>query len=406
MLVIYLVGGAIRDKLLNLNIKELDWLVIGSDFDLMFKMGFHLVGKDFPVFLHPITKEEYALARKEKKISVGYTGFKCDFTPLVSLDEDLVRRDLTVNAIVLNKYGFLIDKLHGIEHLNKRLFVHTSLAFREDPLRVLRLSRFITKYSKFKFFVSFNTYFLVKKIVLSGEMQYLVLERVLKEFFLIFKFRNCLNFFDFLFFVGALKYLFVGLYLIYKWSCFFKYNSYLNLILHLNNIFIVIYDYTNNLNLKFAMLFFNLEYDFFLCYKIFYKKKNEEKFSFYKNFFNLSKKNYKFIIFLSILKLFFYRFFLLHNSAIFSIFNKINAYKDKVRFINLLFLCDLDSRLNFKINIFYEKYRILDILNNMGNFNVLFYNKYYSDKDFKTLLYKKKINDIKRYKRFYENIYF
>lgn len=406
MFIIYLVGGAIRDKLLGLPVKELDWLVIGSDFDLMFKHGFHLVGKDFPVFLHPISKEEYALARKEKKVSVGYTGFKCDFSSFVSLKDDLLRRDLTVNAIALDEYGVLIDPLSGITHLNYRSLIHTSFAFSEDPLRILRLARFVTKYYKFKFFVAFDTYRLAKKIVLNGEIKHVVLERVLKEIFLVMEVKNVCLFFSFLYKFGALKYLFFDLYLMYKSSHKFQFNINIDFLLHLNNVFISIFDCTNNLNLKFSILFLNLRYTYFLCYKLLYKKNDGEKFKFYKSLFNLSKKNYKFIVFLSIFKLFFNRFFLMQSLNIYIILSKVNAYRDKVRFMNLLLVCDLDLKINFKINIFYEKYKVLDILNELEQFDLSFDKRSFYKTDVKTRLYEKKINSIKKYREFYKRLYF
>lgn len=406
MFVIYLVGGAIRDKLLGLSVKELDWLVIGSDFDLMFKLGFHLVGKDFPVFLHPISKEEYALARKEKKIFGGYAGFKCDFSSFISLEEDLLRRDLTVNAVALNEYGILIDPLNGIVHLNARILNHTSCAFSEDPLRILRLARFVTKYYNFRFSVSFDTYLLAKKIVLSGEVRHLVLERVLKEFFLVMEVRNVMFFFTFLYKFGALKCLFFDLYLMYRSSLKFRFNVNIDFLLHLNNIFICVFDHTNNLNLKFAILFLNLRFFGLLYYKFLYRKVDGENFKLYKSLFNLSKKNYRFIIFLSLLKVFFYRFFLMQSFSIYIVLNKVNAYRDKVRFINLLLICDLDSKFNFKIDIFYEKYKLLDILNELEYFDLSFDKKLLYKKNIKVLFSEKKINGIKKYKHFYKQLYF
>jgi len=351
---LYLVGGAIRDKILKLHVKELDWLVVGSDFKFMLKIGFKLVGKDFPVFLHPINKEEYALARKERKVSIGYKGFKCNFSSDVSLNEDLLRRDLTINAIVLTEYGFLLDPFNGEKHLNKYILSHVSLAFSEDPLRVLRLARFVTKYKSLGFFISFDTYILVKKIVLNGEIKNLVLERLLKEIFLSLNFQNALMFFSFLYKCRALKYLFFDLYMVYNWSFKFRFNCYIDLLLHLNNILLTIFNYSNNSYLKFSILFLNLKSVYFSCSKILYKK-NHLVFSVCKNSFNFSKRNYKFIIFLDILRSFYYRFFLLNNLTVYFIFNKINAYKDKIKFVNLLLICDIDLKLNFNVNTFYTK---------------------------------------------------
>ncbi|MGP1946674.1 MAG: multifunctional CCA tRNA nucleotidyl transferase/2'3'-cyclic phosphodiesterase/2'nucleotidase/phosphatase, partial [Arsenophonus sp. ER-LPS3-MAG3] len=139
---IYLVGGAVRDQLLGLPVSDRDWVVVGSTPDDLIKLGFQQVGKDFPVFLHPKTREEYALARKERKTNVGYTGFSCYTAPNVTIEEDLLRRDLTINAIAQTEDGKLIDPYHGEQDIKNRLLRHVSNSFTEDPLRILRVARF------------------------------------------------------------------------------------------------------------------------------------------------------------------------------------------------------------------------------------------------------------------------
>jgi tRNA nucleotidyltransferase (CCA-adding enzyme) len=178
----YLVGGAVRDALLGLRATEHDWVVVGSTPDEMLDKGFKQVGASFPVFLHPKTSEEYALARTEKKQGHGYHGFKVDFHAGVTLEEDLQRRDLTINAIAQDEKGNLFDPYDGQKDLEKRLLRHVSGAFVEDPLRVLRVARFAARFADFGFRVHDTTLALMREITLSGELQHLAAERVWREF--------------------------------------------------------------------------------------------------------------------------------------------------------------------------------------------------------------------------------
>src|SRR5450830_310964 len=146
---IYTVGGAVRDELLGLPVQDRDYVVVGATPDDMLAQGFRPVGKDFPVFLHPQTHEEYALARTERKTAPGYKGFVFHTSPDVTLDEDLVRRDLTINAIARADDGGLVDPFHGQADLQARLFRHVSPAFAEDPVRILRLARFAARFADF-----------------------------------------------------------------------------------------------------------------------------------------------------------------------------------------------------------------------------------------------------------------
>ncbi len=178
---IYLVGGAVRDKLLNRKVIERDYLVVGATVEQMLALGFTAVGKDFPVFLHPKTKEEYALARTERKQGTGYTGFVCYAEPDVTIEQDLERRDLTVNAIAMDDDGTLIDPYNGIKDLNDRILRHVSNAFSEDPLRVLRVARFAARYYDYGFTIAEETLALMKDIAKSGELKALSAERIFKE---------------------------------------------------------------------------------------------------------------------------------------------------------------------------------------------------------------------------------
>jgi tRNA nucleotidyltransferase (CCA-adding enzyme) len=176
---VYTVGGAVRDELLGLPVKERDYVVVGATPEEMVRLGFKPVGKDFPVFLHPQTHEEYALARTERKSGRGYKGFKVYASPEVTLEEDLKRRDLTINAMAKAEDGTLIDPFGGRKDLEAGVLRHVSEAFAEDPVRVLRVARFA---ARFGFQVADTTLKLMKDMVASGEADYLVPERVWQEF--------------------------------------------------------------------------------------------------------------------------------------------------------------------------------------------------------------------------------
>lgn len=178
---IYLVGGAVRDTLLDLPVTERDWVVVGATPQEMLDLGYKPVGKDFPVFLHPETGEEYALARTERKSGHGYRGFTFHTETTVTLEDDLVRRDLTINAMAMDGEGNLIDPFGGRDDLDQGLLRHVSPAFREDPVRILRVARFAARFAGFGFRVSHSTNALMRQMVENGEVDYLVPERVWKE---------------------------------------------------------------------------------------------------------------------------------------------------------------------------------------------------------------------------------
>jgi tRNA nucleotidyltransferase (CCA-adding enzyme) len=179
---IYLVGGAVRDELLNLPARERDWVVVGARPEDLLARGFKPVGKDFPVFLHPQTGEEYALARTERKTGPGYRGFETLFAPDVTLEQDLERRDLTINAIAKDPdSGALIDPFGGQRDLDDRTLRHVSPAFVEDPLRVLRVARFAARFAQLGFRVAPETLSLMREIAARGELDALVSERVWQE---------------------------------------------------------------------------------------------------------------------------------------------------------------------------------------------------------------------------------
>lgn len=176
---IYRVGGSVRDELLGLSVKDRDYVVVGATPDAMEALGFQPVGKDFPVFLHPQTHEEYALARTERKSGRGYKGFTVHAEPEVTLEEDLARRDLTINSMALDESGALIDPFGGAADLRNRVLRHVSPAFIEDPVRILRVARFA---ARFQFAVAEETMALMRHMVDIGEVDHLVPERVWQEF--------------------------------------------------------------------------------------------------------------------------------------------------------------------------------------------------------------------------------
>lgn len=177
----YLVGGAVRDELLGRTVTERDWVVVGATPEQLLQRGFRSVGKDFPVFLHPETHEEYALARTERKTAPGYYGFAVCAAPNISLEADLLRRDLTINAMARDAQGRLIDPYGGIRDLEARWLRHVSPAFAEDPVRILRLARFSARYAPLGFRVAPETLVLMRQMVESGEVDQLVAERVWAE---------------------------------------------------------------------------------------------------------------------------------------------------------------------------------------------------------------------------------
>jgi tRNA nucleotidyltransferase (CCA-adding enzyme) len=178
---IYRVGGCIRDQLLGLSIKDIDYVVTAASVEEMLDLGYKPVGRDFPVFLHPDTKQEYALARSERKVSAGYGGFQFNTNINITIEQDLARRDLTINAIAEDSNGEIIDPYNGIADLNARILRHVSPAFVEDPVRVLRLARFAARFHALGFSIADETVALVKEMSHSGELDALVAERVWTE---------------------------------------------------------------------------------------------------------------------------------------------------------------------------------------------------------------------------------
>lgn len=205
---IYLVGGAVRDHLLNRPILERDYVVVGTTPEHLLTQGYQPVGKDFPVFLHPETKDEYALARTERKNGHGYQGFDFFTSPEITLEQDLYRRDLTINAMAMQDNGDIVDPYHGQQDLKNRILRHVSDAFLEDPLRVLRVARFAARYHAYGFSIAPETLQLMQKISESGELQHLSAERIWKETSRALEEKHAEIYFEVLRECGALKALF------------------------------------------------------------------------------------------------------------------------------------------------------------------------------------------------------
>jgi tRNA nucleotidyltransferase (CCA-adding enzyme) len=202
---VYLVGGAVRDALLGLTVKEKDWVVVGGTREELLRLDYREVGRDFPVFLHPKTHEEHALARLERKVAPGYRGFNVTFGPEVTLEEDLARRDLTINAIAQSADGALIDPFGGRRDLEARVLRHVSAAFIEDPVRVLRVARFVARFAPLGFQVAPETLALMRSMVERGEVGALVPERVWQETEKALREPNAAEFFKVLRECGALQ---------------------------------------------------------------------------------------------------------------------------------------------------------------------------------------------------------
>ncbi len=178
---VYRVGGSVRDQLLGIQSKDIDWVVTGATPEIMIADGYMPIGKDFPVFLHPKTKQEYALARTERKTSKGYAGFSFNTDPSITIEQDLSRRDLTINAIAEDEHGNIIDPYNGSRDIKDRVLRHVSDAFMEDPVRVLRVARFAARYHYLGFSIAEETKKLIKQIADSAELDALVAERVWAE---------------------------------------------------------------------------------------------------------------------------------------------------------------------------------------------------------------------------------
>lgn len=274
---IYLVGGAVRDALLHLPIKDRDWVVVGGTEKLLLEKNFQQVGKDFPVFLHPETHEEYALARKERKSGKGYTGFSVDFCDNVTLEEDLIRRDLTMNAIAQDQNGNYIDPFKGKKDIESRLIRHVSKSFTEDPLRVLRTARFAASLMHLGFKIAKETMNLMCVIVNNRELSYLTPNRIWNETEKAFRTLNPHVYFQVLYACKALCFLFPEIYCLYEKRIILNVNIFKRL--HDNLIFFDLAKISllnQEIDVRFAYLcqFLSYNFIFFKSSKQFYDEES------------------------------------------------------------------------------------------------------------------------------------
>ncbi|MFT8229618.1 MAG: multifunctional CCA addition/repair protein [Enterobacterales bacterium] len=335
----YLVGGAIRDYLLNLPVKEKDWIVVESTVNEMINKGFKKVGKDFPVFLHPKNKEEYALARTEKKIRKGYTGFICNISKNISLEEDLYRRDLTINAIACDKYGNIIDPYNGQKDIKYKKLRHISNAFKEDPLRVLRVARFAARFFHLNFSVAPKTINLMKQMI--KELKYISPERIWKETELALSTKNPHIYFKILKECNALKVLFPEINFLFKKPKITKCHAKTNFGIHTFMALFVISKLSTDIKLRFCVLFHYIN-----NYSIFNKNKYQLRFENFNNFCKRLKipntlqiltktilKNYDSFIFAKYLT----------SKKIIELFDSINIWRYPERLNEFTYICYAES---------------------------------------------------------------
>ncbi|ANF16875.1 tRNA CCA-pyrophosphorylase [Buchnera aphidicola (Schlechtendalia chinensis)] len=354
---IYLVGGAVRDELLNVPIKDRDWVVIGATPKMLLNLNFRKVGKDFPVFLHPISKEEYSLARIERKCGFGYTGFKTNYCKTVTLKEDLKRRDLTINAIAKDKNGNYIDFFNGLEDLRNRTFRHVSLAFCEDPLRIFRVARFSAAFNHFGFRIASETMKLMINMANSKELLYLTKDRIWKETEKAFNTSNPHVYFQILYNCNVLYIIFPEINLVYQ-NQFFNINKTFQAVYFKFNFSMEVAKVSklsNELDIKFAYIcgiicyfkIFNIDF-FSLEVQINYSKELVEKFcnrlcvpSKIKNLSVIFSKYFKF---LSVIHL-------QSSKNIVVFLNNVDAWRKPDRIYKLSTLIDLYMLCFMNVNI-------------------------------------------------------
>ncbi len=397
---IYLVGGFVRDKLLKIKSStDKDWVVVGSSYNKMINLGYKSVGKIFPVFIHPITKEEYALARKEKKIGLGYKGFKCNYSNKISLKDDLYRRDLTINAIAMDCYGNYYDPFKGILDIKNRIIRHVSIYFQDDPLRLIRIARFYSYLFDYKFRINFDTFILMKKIVFNNELVNISPERIWIELKKVLSYKYCFFFFVILNDCNALNIIFPELFFVFN---NFKYKFYFYLFFKKVDFF----KYNLDLNFVFLCFFFYktiFSDEYFIYYKFTFNK--------IRNFclrFHLPSKYFVLFsrIFFILKDIFFYK---KKKKSIFilDIFYKANIFNNLSILFNILKVIDILIKFNFKnknILIFLQNnlYKIFNLLNNINYYKFInFVNKKNIKKNIYNLRLIKINNFLKKIKIFH-----
>ncbi|WAI11833.1 MAG: tRNA CCA-pyrophosphorylase [Buchnera aphidicola (Macrosiphum albifrons)] len=356
---IYLVGGAVRDSLLNLPVKDKDWVVVGGTEKILLEKNFQQVGKDFPVFLHPETHEEYALARKERKSGKGYTGFDTDCNSNVTLEEDLVRRDLTINAIAQDQYGNYIDPFQGKRDIKYRLIRHVSESFTEDPLRVLRVARFAAALMHLGFKIAKETMLLMCIIVKKKELSYLTSNRIWNETEKAFKTSNPHVYFQVLYACNALNFFFPEMYFLYEKNFFLNYTLFNKL--YNKNIILMglakISLYNKDVDIRFSYLCQFLSVNqtdknysqvFFDSYSASIVNNLCKRFNIPSYIRDIAVLNTGFYFFLSTIH---------HQSSknIINLFSKVDAWRKPERVKKIAFLSNFNFLSQYKSEFFYIK---------------------------------------------------
>ncbi|XBC40810.1 MAG: tRNA CCA-pyrophosphorylase [Buchnera aphidicola (Nurudea yanoniella)] len=354
---IYLVGGAVRDKLLHIPIKDRDWVITGATPKMLLNMNFKQVGKDFPVFLHPYSKEEYSLARIDRKMGTGYTGFTTFYCRKTTLQEDLIRRDLTINAIAQDKDGNYIDFFCGLKDLQNRIFRHISLAFCEDPLRIFRIARFSSEFNHFGFQIAQETMKLMINMVKNKELLCLTHDRIWKETKKALNTCNPHVYFQVLYYCNALSLVYPEINIVCQYEFYKIHRYHKNFFIKFNFFFEIakISNLNKDIDIKFA----------YLCNMICqFQSKNVRCFLF-EIYDEISNKFVKilckrlcipsYIKDLSVIFSSFFKFlnFIHFRSAkdIITFFNKIDAWRKPVRVQKLSILIDLYISSSQNINI-------------------------------------------------------
>ncbi len=406
---IYLVGGSIRDRLLCILVYDRDWVIVGSNYKKVFKLGFSLVGKDFPVFLHPYTREEYALARKDFKVGLGYCGFSFDISDSITLLDDLYRRDLTINSIALNSKGEFCDPYNGLIDLKSKILTHVSDSFIEDPLRILRVARFYSKLNVFGFVLSIKTIFLIRKMLINESVLNLSSERVWQEILKVLKIDKFFNFVSALIKFNVFITLFSELFLFNFFSRQYKYYYNSDLFLKYNSLLLFSFFY-NKLCLLFSFIFFLLVKNIliFNCFNFNFFFLNiffilEKWCLHYKISIKYKKKLYFFIEFFC----FYNKFLNIESNKFLCFLKKINFLKDKLMFIDYLLICEFFYKnINKSNSIYFYKYFFIDLVNIFIDMKFDFYLSNLSNLEIENIIRIKYLFFIDIIKKKYYDIFF
>ncbi|QIQ41679.1 MAG: tRNA CCA-pyrophosphorylase [Buchnera aphidicola (Microlophium carnosum)] len=353
---IYLVGGAVRDSLLNLPVKDKDWVVVGGTEKILLEKNFQQVGKDFPVFLHPDTHEEYALARKERKSGRGYTGFDTDCNSNVTLEEDLVRRDLTINAIAQDQNGNYIDPFEGKKDIECRLIRHVSESFIEDPLRVLRAARFAATLVHLGFKIAKETMLLMCMIVKKKELSYLTSNRIWNETEKAFKTANPHVYFQVLYACNALYFFFPEMYILYEKKYILNYSSFKEV--YNKNIILMglakISLYNKDVDIRFSYLcqFLSINQINNNCTKIFFDSYSASIINNLCKRFNIPSYIRDIAVFNTGFYFFLNTIYYQSSNNIINLFSKIDAWRKPERVEKLAFLSNFNFVSQDKSNCF------------------------------------------------------